>query len=118
MKTLIGGLLLVAVAVGPMGCQTDAQTGALLGSMGGAAIGAGIFLIAFSWISLFVRHADPNFISGIGSFITMTAGAIIVASTVSVLKEFHRSKVYDDEPLPDRDTVAAEQAEEALEELV
>jgi hypothetical protein len=83
-----------------------------------AAIGVGVTLIAFNWISTFVRNVDPNFISGVGSFITMMGGAFIVASTMSVLKEFRRSKIYDDEPMIDPDAEAAKEAEEAIEELV
>ena len=83
-----------------------------------AGVGAGVALIAFNWIFTFVRHADPNFISGIGSFITMLGGVFIVVSTMSVLKEFRRSKLYDDEPTVDPDAEAAREAEEAIEELV
>lgn len=83
-----------------------------------AAVGVGVTLIAFNWIFTFVRHVDPNFISGIGSFITMMGGTFIIVSTMSVLKEFRRSKVYDDEPSFDPDAEAAREAEEAIEELV
>jgi hypothetical protein len=37
---------------------------------------------------------------------------------MSVLKEFRRSKLYDDEPMIDPDAEAAKEAEEAIEELV
>ncbi|MGD2101784.1 MAG: ABC transporter permease subunit, partial [Acidimicrobiia bacterium] len=78
-----------------------------------AGIGVGIASIAFSWIFTFVRNGDPNFFSGVGSFMAMTGGLFILASTMSVLGEFRRSKVYDDEPAGDK-----EAAEEAVEELV
>ena len=116
--TMLLGLVAAGVTLPAIGLFGRSEQTLWVWSSITAAIGAGIFLIAFNWISVFVRHTDPNFISGIGSFITMTAGAMIVASTMSVLKEFHRSKVYDDEPMPDRDAITAERAEEALEELV
>ena len=82
-----------------------------------AGVGVGIALIAFNWIFTFVRHTDPNFISGVGSFITLMGGAFVLASTMSVLSEFRRSKVYDDEPATDAGA-AAREAEETIEELV
>lgn len=62
-----------------------------------AGIGAGIAAIAFGWIFTLVRNADPNFVSGVGSFLTLLGGFFILASTMSVLGEFRRSKVYDDD---------------------
>lgn len=79
-----------------------------------AGVGAGISAIAFGWIFTFVRNGDPNFFSGYGSFLSMLGGLFIVASTMSVLREFRRSKVYDDEPF----TSEEEAADEPVEELV
>jgi hypothetical protein len=78
-----------------------------------AGLGTGVAAIAFAWIFTFVRTADPNWVSGVGSFLSMMGGLFILASTMSVLREFRRSKVYDDEPVGDQ-----ELAEEPVEELV
>lgn len=79
-----------------------------------AGIGTGVASIAFAWIFTFVRYSDPNFFSGVGSFFSMMGGAFILASTMSVLKEFRRSKIYDDEP----SQAEKADAEEPVEELV
>ena len=64
-----------------------------------------------------IRNADANFISGVGSFLTLMGGAFLLASTMAVMRELRRSKVYDDEPA---DSAAADKssAEEHVEELV
>jgi riboflavin transporter FmnP len=66
-----------------------------------AGIGAGIMLIPLAWIVTHVRSADNNYVTGVGSFMAFLAGAFIVASTMSVLNEFRRSRVYEDEDGPD-----------------
>jgi hypothetical protein len=79
-----------------------------------AGLGTGIAAIAFAWIFTFVRSGDANFVSGVGSFLSMMGGLFILASTMPVLREFRRSKVYDDEP----STSDSVSAEEPVEELV
>lgn len=59
-----------------------------------AGIGAGVAGISLAWILTHVRSADDGYWSGIGSFLTMIGGTFIIASTMTVLKEFRRSKVY------------------------
>ena len=59
-----------------------------------AGIGAGATALALSWILVHVRSADPGYLSGVGSFMALIAGAFVVASAMPVLKEFRRSKVY------------------------
>lgn len=59
-----------------------------------AGIGTGSTALALTWILVHVRSADPGYLSGVGSFMALIAGAFVVASTMSVLKEFRRSKVY------------------------
>ena len=61
-----------------------------------AGIGAGIVCLTFAWVLTHVRSADENYFSGIGSFLAIVGGVVIVATAVPVLKEFGRSKVYDD----------------------
>ena len=59
-------------------------------------------LHGLAWVFTHVRSADPNYLSGIGSFLTMLAGVFIVASGSGVMKEFRRSKVYEDFALPEK----------------
>lgn len=61
-----------------------------------AAFGAGVACIGFAWIFTHVRSGHVKYVSGVGSFLTMVAGLLILASTMAVLKEFRRSKVYGD----------------------
>ncbi|MDX1689665.1 MAG: ABC transporter permease subunit [Acidimicrobiia bacterium] len=77
-----------------------------------AGLGAIVALTAFGWIATHVRSADPNFFSGVGSFLTLAGGFFIVASTMSVLKEFRRSQVY--EPLPQLAEAEASEDAEAM----
>lgn len=82
-----------------------------------AGLGFGITSIALAWIFTFVRRADPNFISGVGSFITLMGGVFIVASTMSVLGEFRRARVYE-KLVPGGQDAAKERADQQVEELV
>jgi len=66
-----------------------------------AGIGAGASLVSVAWIASLVRSADPGYVSGVGSFLALVAGVIIVASSMGVLKEFRRETVYPDHELSD-----------------
>lgn len=79
-----------------------------------AGVSAGIGSIAFAWIFTFVRQSDPNFVTGMGAFFTMMGGLFMLASTMPVLKEFRRSRVYDDELVEGGESMA----EQPVEELV
>ncbi len=61
-----------------------------------AGFGSGVAAIAFAWIFTQVRSADPNYVSGIGSFLMLAGGFFLLASTMTVLKEFRRTRIYDD----------------------
>lgn len=61
-----------------------------------AGIGFGITATALGWILVQVRSADINYISGIGSFLTLLGGCMLAATTMAVLREFRRSKIYND----------------------
>ncbi len=65
-----------------------------------AGIGFGIACIALAWIFTQVRSADANYVSGVGSFLSMAGGFFLLASVSPVLKEFRRSKVYEDRSAP------------------
>jgi len=43
-----------------------------------------------------VRSADPNYLSGIGSFLALMGGVLLMATAAGILAEFRRSKVYAD----------------------
>lgn len=79
-----------------------------------AGLGTGVAAIAFGWIFTFVRNGDPNYYSGVGSFMSMMGGLFILASTMSVLKEFRRSKLYDDEPPALSEGLVREEVEELV----
>lgn len=64
-----------------------------------AGFGGGAAMIAFAWIFSTLRSADPKFVSGVGAFIALVGGLVIVASALPVLKEFKRERVYDDEDI-------------------
>ena len=61
-----------------------------------AALGSAVTCIALAWILTHVRSGDMQFLTGVGAFVTMVSGLLILASTMAVLKEFRRSKVYGD----------------------
>lgn len=79
-----------------------------------AGLASAIVAVAFAWVFTFVRSADLGFIAGLGAFLTLTGGFFVLSSTMSVMKEFRRSRVYDDEPRPSE----REEIEAPAEELV
>ena len=62
-----------------------------------AGLGAGICCVAFAWVATHVRSADPSYASGVGAFLTMIGGVVLLGTTAGVIKEFRRSRVYADE---------------------
>ncbi len=62
-----------------------------------AGIGAGLMLISLGWVISLLRVADPNVVSGAGSFLMLVAGFGIMSTTRGVMKEFHRGRVYDED---------------------
>ena len=62
-----------------------------------AGIGAGAACVGFGWIFTHVRSADDEFVSGVGAFLAIAGGLVLVATTVAVLKEFRRARVYADD---------------------
>ncbi len=59
-----------------------------------AGIGAGAACVGFGWIFTHVRSSDDEFVSGVGAFLAIAGGLVLVATTVAVLKEFRRARVY------------------------
>ena len=66
-----------------------------------AGVGTGVACTAFGWIFVHVRSADANYLSGVGSFLTLVGGVLMAATAGSILREFRRARVYADD-LPDR----------------
>jgi len=117
--TLVFGALGLAVALPAAGLLGTEPHKLWLWSTVTAGVGTGVALIAVGWIATLVRSADPNYVSGIGSFLALCGGSFIVVSSGGVLKEFRRTKVYDDEPAEvDVTESTADVAQEAAEELV
>ncbi|MCP3989506.1 MAG: ABC transporter permease subunit [Actinomycetia bacterium] len=81
-----------------------------------AGIGAGVAGASMGWIMTLVRASDPNYVSGIGAFLAMCSGLIIVSSTMRIMREFRRSRVYDEIVL--NETMADETATELVDSLV
>jgi hypothetical protein len=61
-----------------------------------ASVGIGIAGIPIAWIATHSRSADPDYFTGVGTFLTICSGVFIVASAMPVLKEFRRARVYSD----------------------
>ena len=62
-----------------------------------AGIGAGAACVGFGWIFTHVRSADDEFVSGVGALLAIAGGLVLVSTTMAVLKEFRRARVYADD---------------------
>ena len=72
-------------------------------------IGLGVLLIGMSWTASTMRVSPPLFVTGAGVLLTMCGGVFLFTSSRPLLAEFHRKKVYDDDPsVPAEAVVAAE----------
>ncbi len=99
--TLLAGLVGLAVIFPAAGFQRRDEHQRWRWNAIVAGVGTGIVCVAFAWVLTQVRSADDSYFSGIGSFMAITGGVIIVATAFPVLREFGRSKVYSDtEPTP------------------
>ena len=61
-----------------------------------AGFGASAAFIAFSWIATHVRSGDFNFSTGVGAFLALVGGLLIVASVLPALRKIRRTRIYDD----------------------
>ena len=99
--TLIAGLIGLATTLPAAGLLGRDEQRQWRWSTVTAGIGAGVAATAFSWIFVHVRSADPKYVIGVGSFLTMIGGCMLAATALAVLKEFRRAKIYSDlEPTP------------------
>lgn len=101
--TLVGGLLGLATVLPAAGAMGRDEHRQWRWSTITAGIGAGVACAACGWIAVHVRSADPNYLSGIGSFLALLGGVLLMATAAGILAEFRRSRVYaDTEPSPAR----------------
>ena len=94
--TLIAGLVGLATVLPAAGVMGRDEHRQWRWSATSAGVGAGVACAAFGWIAVHVRSADPNYLSGVGSFMTLLGGVFLVGTAAAILKEFRRSKVYAD----------------------
>ncbi|MCY4423699.1 MAG: ABC transporter permease subunit [Acidimicrobiaceae bacterium] len=94
--TLIGGLLGLATVLPAAGAMGRDEHRRWRWSTMTAGIGAGVACAALGWIAVHVRSADPNYLSGVGSFLALLGGVLLAATAAGILAEFRRSKVYAD----------------------
>lgn len=95
--TLVAGLAGLAAALPAAGVFGRDEHRRWRWSSITAGIGAGAACVAFGWVFTQVRSADPAYVSGIGSFLAMAGGLVLVAAATAVIKEFGRAKIYADE---------------------
>ena len=98
--TLVAGLAGLAAALPAAGVFGRDEHRQWRWSSITAGIGAGATCVAFGWIFTQVRTADLDYWSGVGSFLAMAGGLVLVAAVTTVIKEFGRAKVYADEAVP------------------
>ncbi len=73
-----------------------------------AAIGSGIMLVGLSWVAALLRVGENMIVTGAGAFLTICGGFFLLATSRSLLAEFLRKKVYDDDHLtPEAEEVMA-----------
>ena len=93
---LIAGLVAALTGLPAAGVFGGGEQRRWRWSAGAAGIGGGIAGIAFAWIFTHVRSGHPSYVSGVGSFLALIGGIFILASTMAVLKEYRRARVYRD----------------------
>ncbi|MGI9597793.1 MAG: ABC transporter permease [Acidimicrobiales bacterium] len=59
-------------------------------------LGLGMMALATGWVFSVLRVADAKYFSGIGAFLTFTAGFVLFVSARGLLGYFGRRKVYDE----------------------
>ena len=105
--TLVLGVISLGVAAVSAGLAGIGERIRWIGSAVLAGLGGGIFAICVGWIGSLARATDPNFVSGVGSFVSLCAGFFVLASARPVLNEFRRTRIYADEPAPADAAIAA-----------
>jgi glycine betaine/proline transport system permease protein len=72
-----------------------------------AGVGLGIVMVGLAWSVCIMRVSPPLLVSGAGVLLTMMGGYFLFGASRSLLAEFHRKKVYDDDPSPAAEAVLA-----------
>ena len=92
---LIAGLAGFAAAVPTAGVACRGERGRWHWSVAAAGMGAGVSAVALGWILVHVRSADPGYVSGVGAFLTLVGGFLLVTAAAGPLKEFRRAEARD-----------------------
>ena len=117
--TLVAGLIGLATTLPAAGLFGREEQRQWRWSTVTAGIGVGVAAVAFNWIFVHVRSADPNYVSGVGSFLTMVGGCMLAATALAVLAEFRRAKIYSDlEPTPVSQSTSTDAESAPLEQPV
>lgn len=103
------GLLLVLPGAGLLGRDNEQRLWAYNVLVAG--VGVGLALIGMNWVASTARVADNNWFSGVGAFLSMVAGVLLVMSARSTIVEFDRRKVYSDAPQADATEAEVEEKE-------
>jgi hypothetical protein len=96
------GALAVIPAVGLLGFNDKSQWLTSTVSIG---LGAGTVGLTVGWIGSLTRASDANVVSGVGSFLAMLAGLLLVGTSAAIVGGFERTKVYRDDLSTDFDPV-------------
>lgn len=100
-----GGLGRLAIPVGIIGALILLPAAGVFGldehfrwrwSVVVAGVGMGIILLALSWIFSLATVTDMKIVTGVGVFLTLVGGVVLLSSSRSILGEFTRRKVYAD----------------------
>ncbi len=106
------GFLLCIPGAGLLGRENEQRLWAYNVLVAGA--GVGLALIGVGWIASTARVADSNWFSGVGAFLTMVAGVLLIMSARTTISEFDRVKVYTDAPQADLADVSGDADEKVL----
>lgn len=60
-----------------------------------AGLGGGVAMIGLAWILTHVRTADHGYVTGVGAFMAVVAGGLILGAALPVLNVIRRTKKYD-----------------------
>jgi len=100
-----GGLGRLAIPVGIIGALILLPASGVFGldehfrwrwSVVVAGVGMGVILLALSWIFSLATVTDMKIVTGVGVFLTLVGGVVLLSSSRSILGEFTRRKVYAD----------------------
>ncbi|MEE2769000.1 MAG: ABC transporter permease subunit [Actinomycetota bacterium] len=98
-----GGLGRLAIPVGIIGALLILPAAGVFGldehlrwrwSVLVAGVGFGVILLALSWVVSLARVTELKIVTGTGVFLTLVGGVVLLSSSLGILGEFTRQKVY------------------------